>query len=171
MIVVNVVVAERVNKLADFELGNMRDQMYQQRVRADVEGHAKKRVRRTLVELAVKHASILDFELKESVARRQIDVGRLARIPAGNDQAARIRIGANLVQEIRDLVDTVLLRIITAERAPEITIDWSKISRRPSKLCSVFFVGPLGPDIDPASAQVCLARITRQKPEQLFRDP
>src|ERR1041385_5113165 len=82
MVLVNVVVAERVNKLARFELGNVRDQMRQQCVRTDIKGDAEKCVGGALVKLAVQHASILDFELKERVTRRKIDVAGLTRIPA-----------------------------------------------------------------------------------------
>src|SRR5215213_8954943 len=171
MVLVNVVVAERVNKVADFELSNMRDQMCQQCIRTDVERHAEKRIRGALIELAVKHATAFDFELKERVTRRKIDVIGLARIPTGHNQAARIRIGANLLQQVCNLVHAVLPGIVSSKRAPEITINWSKIAGSPAELCGVFFVSPLGPDVHAARAQVCFARVAGQKPEQLFGDP
>src|SRR6185369_17775316 len=129
MVLVNVVVAERVNKVAGFELRNMCDEMRQECIRADVERHAEERVRGALIKLAVKHATIRNFELKERVARRKIDVVSLAWIPTGDNQTARIRIGTNLFQQVGDLVHAVLLRIVSAKRTPEITIDWSKITR------------------------------------------
>src|SRR6185436_18744673 len=96
MVLVNVVITERVNKVSDFKLCNVRDQMRQQCIRTDIERHTEKRVRGALIKLAVKHAATFDFELKERVTRRKIDVVGLARIPTSNNQAARIRIGANL---------------------------------------------------------------------------
>src|SRR5215216_2276443 len=85
VIVINVIIAECVDKLADFKISHVRDQMSQQRVRADVERHAEKRIGGALVELAVKHAAVLDFELKERVAGRKIDVVRLSRVPSSHD--------------------------------------------------------------------------------------
>src|SRR5690242_6274392 len=92
MVIVNMIIAERVNKLADFKVANMRDQVHQQRIRTDVERHAEKRVGGTLIELAMQHAPALDFELKQRVTRRQIDVVSLSWIPTRHDQSARIRI-------------------------------------------------------------------------------
>src|SRR5690242_12296426 len=78
---------------------------------------------------------------------------------------------ANLFEQLRNLIDAVLLRIVTAKRPPQIPVNWSKISRRPAKLARVFVVGPLGPNVDTLCAQVRFTRITRKKPEQLFRHP
>src|ERR1051325_3014866 len=98
----------------------------------------------------MENASILDFELKQRMTRRQVDVFSLSRIPAGHDQAARIGVGFYLSNQITDLVHSVLLRIISAKRAPQVTVNWSKIARRPPELRSVLLVGPLGPDVDAA---------------------
>src|SRR5829696_8171467 len=114
--------------------------MSQQCVGSDVKGHAEKRVGGTLVELAVQNASVLDFELEESVARRKIDVLSLAWIPTGDDQSARIRIGLDQVYEIGDLIDAVALGIVSAKRAPEIAVNWSKITCRSSELLRVCLV-------------------------------
>ena len=51
MVLVDVIVAERVNKVAGFEIVNMRDQMRQQCIRTDVEWHTEKRIRRTKIEI------------------------------------------------------------------------------------------------------------------------
>src|SRR5829696_5873139 len=88
MILVDVIIAERVDKLAHFKLSDMRDQMSQKRIRTDVERDAEKRVGRALVELAMKNAPILHFELKQRMTRRQIDVISLSRIPARYDQSS-----------------------------------------------------------------------------------
>ena len=88
MILVDVIIAERVNKVADFKLRDVRDQVRQQRIRTDVERHAEKSIGGALIELAVKNATVLHFELKQRVTRRQVDVVSLARIPTGNDQSS-----------------------------------------------------------------------------------
>src|SRR5262245_23097657 len=72
---------------------------------------------------------------------------------------------------MRNLVHAILLRIISAKRSPEIAVDRAKISCRSAKLLGVCFVGPLSPDVDAACTEICLTRVARQEPEQLFRHP
>src|ERR1041385_4188090 len=113
--------------------------MSQQCVRADVEGHAEKRVGRALIELAVEDRGIsptvtegfllLDFELKQSVTRREGDVVTLARVPTAHYQSTGIGIRLNLVDQPRDLIDAVAFWVVTAERAPEISVDRAKVTR------------------------------------------
>ena len=64
VVLVDVVIAECVNELADFQSSDVCDQMSEQCIRADVEGHTEKRISGALIKLAVKHATVLDFELK-----------------------------------------------------------------------------------------------------------
>src|ERR1041385_9212934 len=114
MILINVIVAKRVNEIPDLKIADMRDQMRQQRIRADIERHAKKRIGRSLIKLTMKnwgssptnrgpHVSIsrggvdsegvsrfFDFELEQNRTRRRIDVVAFARIPTADDQATRI---------------------------------------------------------------------------------
>src|SRR5215813_9696923 len=95
MVLVNMIIAERVNELADLQAAHVCDQMRQQCIRADVEGDAEKRIGGALIQLAMKHARVstfFDFELKERVTRREIDVVTLAWVPAADDQSTRIRI-------------------------------------------------------------------------------
>ena len=125
MILIDVIIAERVNELANFQPTNMRDQMSQQGIGTDIERHAEKRIGRTLIELTVKQrgtsptvregSSLLNLELKQSVTGRQVDVIAFARVPAADDQTARIRIRFDLVKQTRDLIDSVKLRIMTAK--------------------------------------------------------
>src|SRR5258708_565080 len=119
----------------------------------------------------MKRPSFCNFELKESVTRRQVDFFGVSRIPAGNDQAARIWICLNLANQFGNLIDTIAFRIVTAERTPKIPIDWAEIACLASKPAGVLLVGPFGPDVDTAGAQVCLVRVARQEPEQFFRHP
>src|ERR1041385_3281348 len=120
--------------------------MSQQCVRADVEGHAEKRVGRALIELAVEDRGIsptvregfllLDLELKQSVTRREVDVC-----------------------QPRDLIDAVAFWVVTAERAPEISVDRAKVTSFASEAARVFIVSPFLPNIHTARAQVRFVRI------------
>src|SRR5215210_5313893 len=73
VVLVDVQVAEGVDELAHFEPADVREHVREQRVGADVEGDAEEGVGRALVELAVERAAALDLELKERVARREVN--------------------------------------------------------------------------------------------------
>lgn len=81
MILVDVIIAERVDELADFQVARMRDHVCQQSVGTDVEGNSEKRIRRTLVQLAMQNFPRLDLELKERVTRWKINRFADARVP------------------------------------------------------------------------------------------
>src|SRR6266403_5684875 len=112
----------------------------------------KKRIRRTLIKLAVKQrgsrgtnrgpcagssrgvvdregSRMLNFELKQRVTWRQVDFIAFARVPAANNQTPRIRIRFDLIDQTRNLIDAVSLRIMPAEGSPEISINRPKIAR------------------------------------------
>src|SRR5688572_24617023 len=95
MVLVDVAIAKRVYELAHPQAAHMSDQMCQQRIRADVEGHAQKRVSGTLVKLAMKSTPLFNLKLKQRVARRQVNFITNARVPSTHDQAARIRVRFN----------------------------------------------------------------------------
>ena len=99
MVLVDVIIAERVNKLANLQFSDVRDQVRQQCIRTDVERHTEKCIGRALVELAMKHSSVFDFELKQRVTRRKIDVVGLTRIPTSDNQSSRIGVRSNLFQQ------------------------------------------------------------------------
>ena len=65
--------------------------------RAGVERHAEKRISRSLIKLTVKDSLLLDFELKQRMTRRQVDVVADARVPTADDQASRVGIGFDFV--------------------------------------------------------------------------
>jgi len=71
--------------------------------------------------------------MEQSVARRQIDVVSLMRIPTSHDQTPRIGIRFDLVDQAGNLINAVTIRIVTAKRTPEITIDRSKITSLSTK--------------------------------------
>src|ERR1043166_8985913 len=64
-----------------------------------------------------------------------------------------------------------MMRIMAAERSPEVTIDGAHVAGFTAKPPRVFGIGPLFPDIHPPGAQVRFVSIAGKKPEQLFRDP
>src|SRR5262245_42291155 len=97
VVLINVVVTEGINEFADFKVADMCYEVSQQRIRADIERNAQKRIGRTLVELAVKCAFACDFELKQCMTWRQVNVVTLARVPATDDWPARVWVGFDLV--------------------------------------------------------------------------
>src|SRR6476659_8455366 len=64
MVRIKVSVAQTMNEVAGLEVGHLRHHQRQQRVGRDVEGHAEKHVRRTLIELARQFA-VRNIELKK----------------------------------------------------------------------------------------------------------
>jgi 1-acyl-sn-glycerol-3-phosphate acyltransferase len=70
-----------------------------------------------------------------------------------------------------DLIDTVALRVVPAERSPQIAIDWTKVAGLAAKTACVFFVGPLFPNIHASGAEVRFIGIAGKKPKQFFGDP
>src|SRR6266404_5796685 len=60
---------------------------------------------------------------------------------------------------------------MSAEGTPEVPIHRPEIARRATKTLRMLCISPFLPDVYAACAQICLVRVTRKKPEQLFRDP
>src|SRR5438128_403061 len=141
----------------------MRDQVRKQRVRADVERHAQECIRRSLIKLAMKKTfarTVLDLKLKERMTGRQIDVVTFARIPAADDQSARIGIRFDLVNQPRDLIDAIAFWIVPAERSPEISINRAHVTGFTPKSARVLPVSPLFPDVDSLLSQIGFVRVT-----------
>src|SRR5205823_3598674 len=116
-------------------------------------------VRRALVELAVERSTALDFKLKDGVARREVYVVCNARVPARDDEAARVRVVPYLAYEARDLVKAVARGVVAAETTPEVAVDGAEVALRATEAARVFFVGPLLPDVNALRAQSSLVRV------------
>src|SRR2546423_10025956 len=159
MILVDVQVAERVYELAHVQLADVRDHVRQERVRRDVEGHAEEGVRRTPVKLAMKSATALDLKLKDGVARRKVYVVGDARVPARDDEAARVRVVPNLAYEARDLVNAVARGVVAAVRAPEVAVHGAEVALRATEALRMLLVGPLLPDVNALRAQGRFVRV------------
>src|SRR5688500_6551120 len=103
MIAVDVQVAEGVDEFADLKIAHVCDEMREQRIARDVEGHSEKGICTSLIKLTMKHATLVnarvsahDLKLEQRMAWRKGHLVAHARVPAGYDQTARIRIGFNL---------------------------------------------------------------------------
>ena len=69
MVLIEVEVAEGVNKIAGLQMGNLSDHEGKQRVGGDVEGNSQKEVGTALIKLAGERAFLFVYvELKEAVA-------------------------------------------------------------------------------------------------------
>src|SRR5665213_444587 len=99
MVGIKVSVAERVHEVARLEAGHLRHHHRQQCVGRDIEGHAEEHVRGTLIELARQFAAG-DVKLKQAVARRQRHLVDVGRIPGADDQAPRIRVALDHVDDV-----------------------------------------------------------------------
>src|SRR5437899_7507239 len=107
----------------------------------------------------MKRSLIFDLELKQRMTWRQVNVVRFARIPAADDQAPRVRIRLNLINQPRYLIDAIASRIMAAERTPQISVNRPEVARFAPKSPRVFFIRPLFPDIDATRAQVRFVRV------------
>src|ERR1051326_4428026 len=115
-------------------------------------------------------STFFDLELKQRVTGRKIDVVALARVPATYDQSTRIWIRFDLVNQPRYLIDSVVVRVMTAERAPEISVNRAEVAGFAAKATRVLFISPFLPNIHAARAQVRFVRVAGEQPEQLFRN-
>src|SRR5687767_4181202 len=109
MVLVDMIIAERVNKVSHCQITDVRDHMHQQSIRTDVEWNTKKGVGGALVELAMQNAAVLNLKLKQRMAGRQVNIAGLPRIPTRHDEPSGVWIPMNFVDESRDLVDPVAL--------------------------------------------------------------
>ena len=102
------------------EIAYLRDHVGEETIGSDVEGYAEEHVGAALVELTTQCA-IVHIKLKQGVARRQRHFIRLFWIPAGDDEAAAIRIVFDLIDDGADLIDAVVVvRTVFVLRGPEI---------------------------------------------------
>lgn len=105
VVLVDVQVAEGVNKISGFEIADLCHHLGQQRVGSDIERHAEEQVGTALVELAAQAAVLgIDEKLKKGVAGGQGHLIELAGIPSADDVAATVGVVANGIDDILDLV-------------------------------------------------------------------
>src|ERR1043166_6923677 len=131
--------------------------MSKQRVGSDVERDAKKRISRALIKLTMQHRGssptiregfgLFDFELKNRVTRRQIDVVTFAWVPTAHDQPAGKWIRFDLFNQAGNLIHAVPVGIMAAKRSPKITINRAEIAWLASKPPRMLLIGPLFPNV------------------------
>src|SRR5260370_32240179 len=158
MVRIEVSVAQAMNEVAGLEVRHLRHHQRQQRIGRDVEGYAEKHVRRTLIELARQFA-VRDVELKQAMAWRQRHPVDIGRIPCADDQAPRVRIAADHVDDIGDLVDAAPVR--RRPGPPLRSIDPSEIA---------IGVGPFVPDRNAVVLEIFDVGIAFEKPQQFVHD-
>jgi hypothetical protein len=146
----------------------------QERVAGDVEGHSEEDVARALVELA-RQLAVLDVELKQRVAGRQRHLGRLGRVPRGDDVAATPGVLAQLVHQPRDLVDAVgrvgaVGLFGGAEGPPLVPVDGAEVARGATEARALLGAGPVVPDRNTGGLQRRHVGLAAQKPQQLVQD-
>ena len=69
------------------------------------------------------------------------------------------QIALDLIDQARNLIDSIKCGIMSAKRAPKITIDGPHIARLAAKPAGVIFIGPIFPDVDSLRAQMRFVRI------------
>ena len=151
-------VAAGPDEIADFQVALLRDHVRQQCVRRNVERHAQEDVRAALVELAGK-ASAGDVELEQQVAGWQFHPRNFRDVPCRHDQSPRVRIAADLREQVGDLVDVRAVR--RRPRPPLIAIDGSQVA---------VGVGPLVPYRHAVGLEVRGIGVPGQEPQELMDD-
>ena len=158
MVVVDMCVAEGVDKVAILETCCLRNHHSEESVAGDVEGDAEEYVGRALVELA-RESSVGDIELEEDVAGRQSHTVDLANVPSRNQQAARVGIGLYLLDELGDLVD--MAAVGATPRAPLAAVDGTEVA---------VGVGPFVPDGHLVVVKILDIGVATEEPEEFVYD-
>ena len=193
---VDVHVTTRPDELADLQIALLCDHVDEQRVAGDVEGHAQEHVTASLVQLAGQLA-VGHVELEERVTGRQQHLVDLGGVPGRDDEASRVRVRLDLLDQVRDLVDGVAVgagpaapldavdRAQVAEVHGELLVRQDlRLERRHTLLplggvlggdglvhrLQVGLERPLRPDVDVLLEQRPDVALAGQEPEQLLGD-
>ena len=104
MVQIQVAVAAGPDEIAHIQIALLRDHVREQRIRSDVERHAQEDVGAALIHLA-RQPAVGDVELEERMAGRQCHLRQIGDVPGRHDQPARIRVAAQTLDDVADLVD------------------------------------------------------------------
>ena len=132
--------------------------MRQQRIGGDVEGNAEEDVAAALIELARKTPA-RHIELHEEVAGRKRHLRDFGHVPGRDDEAARVGIALDLVNEVCDLIDG--LAVGAAPTAPLHAVDGTEVA---------VFIGPLIPDANAVFLEIGDVGVALQEPEEFVND-
>lgn len=155
---IEVGVAQGVDKFARLQIAHLRHHHRQQGVGSDVEGHAQKNIRRTLIELAGQ-ATLGDIKLKKEVAGGERHPVNFAHIPRIDNHPARVGGRLNLLDHLADLINHPTIRRVPGP--PLCPVHGAKFT---------IFVRPLVPDADAVFLQVTHVGFPMQKPDQFVND-
>ena len=151
-------VSQGVHELAGPEPGHLGDHHREQRVGRDVERHPDEDVRAALVDLA-REPPLRDVELEQEMAGRQGHAVELGDVPRGDDVPPRVRVAADPLHDLRDLVDAATVR--GGPAPPLRAVDGPQLPLR---------VGPLVPDRHPVGPEPGDVRRALQEPQELVDD-
>ena len=155
---IEMAVAARPDELAGLEVALLGEHMGEQGVTRDVEGHTEKDVGAALIELTGQ-PPVGDVELKERVAWHEAHLLELAHVPRAHDDAAGIRIAAQLFERHAHLIDAA--PVGRQPGAPLLAVNRPQLAA---------LIGPLVPDRDSLIAQPRDIGIAPEKPQQLVDD-
>lgn len=158
MVVIQMAVTARPDKIARIQVALMRDHVRKQRVRCDVERNAQECVGASLVELARKPA-VRNVKLKQHMARRQRHFRQIDDIPRAYDEPARIGIPFDFLENLRELIDNGAVG--RRPRPPLLTVDRPEFA---------LLVRPFVPNRYAVIVQILDVRVAAQKPQELVHD-
>ena len=158
MIEIEVAVAARPDELAGLQVALLREHVCEQRVARDVERHAEEDIGAALIELTGEPA-VGHVELKERMAGHEVHLLELAHVPRADQDAAGIRIAAQLLERHADLIDAA--SVGRQPCAPLLAVDRPQLAA---------LIGPLIPDGDALIVQPGDVGVAPEKPEQLADD-
>ncbi len=99
VIQVQVAVATGPDQFPGLQIALLREQVREQGIAGDVEGHPQEEIRTALIELAGEPAAG-HIELKERMAGHQAHLLELPDVPSVHDDASRIGVAAQLVYRL-----------------------------------------------------------------------
>src|SRR6266496_5837947 len=115
------------HEIADAKIALLRDQVGEQRIGRDVEGHPQENIAAPLVELA-RQLAAGDVELEQQVAGRKLHPRNVRDVPRRDQEASRVRISADFGENVRHLVDVLPIRCGPA--SPLIAVDRPELAVR-----------------------------------------
>jgi len=118
-------VAECVDEFSRLQSADLRHHQGQQGVRSDVERNPEKQVRAALIELAGQ-LSLGYVKLEERMAGHQCHLVEIGHVPRRDEQATRVGIAFDLVDDLGDLIDVAAIR--GRPGAPLITVHRTELS-------------------------------------------
>ena len=158
VIVVQVGVAQGVNKDTWFEMADLGHHVGQECVRGNVERNAKKYVSTSLVELAIQF-SISDMKLEKGMAWHQRHLIKFTNVPSRDNDSSAVWIGFDGFDGLLNLVNDSA--ILGFPFPPLLAIDRSEVS---------ILIGPFVPNPNAVFLEVAHVGVSLQEPEKFMND-